>query len=191
MTAPPPAITVPLLSGERKFPLSLLAFGGLSLLAHAASFLLFLVSYPPHVTIPPAASQVVIISADDPDQQPLLRWIESEDPALIAASAHPVPPRLFELKYEPSYLVPRTAPRTMPETPGRPERAPGPELSSLIRSIATPKTTSEKPAPSIATRLVLSEVCSAGNCSAPPTVEDRCDRAVGGSFRASWRQCGG
>jgi len=156
MTAPPPVVTVPLLPGERKFPLTLFAFGGLSLMAHAATFLLFQVSYPPHVTIPPAATQVVIVPTDDPDQQPLLRWIESEDPALIASSAHPVPPKFFELQYEPSYLVRRTAPRTMPDAPERRERPPGPDLNSLIRSALPKEPAPEKVQAPAPTRLILS-----------------------------------
>ena len=76
-----------------------------------------------------------MLTGETPEQQALMRWIESEDPALIAASSHPVPAGLFEVPYRPSYLTPRTAPRSMPQVKETPERAPGPELSTLLRSV--------------------------------------------------------
>jgi hypothetical protein len=120
---------------EPRFPATLLLFGVFSLLAHAATFFVFQVGYPSHVTIPLQTPQVSLLTGETPEQQAVMRWIESEDPALIAASSHPVPAGLFEVPYRPSYLTPRTAPRSMPERKEVPERAPGPELSSLLRSV--------------------------------------------------------
>jgi hypothetical protein len=141
---------------EPRFPATLLLFGVFSFLAHAATFFVFQVAYPSHVTIPLQTPQVSVLTGDTPEQQALMRWIESEDPALIAASSHPVPAGLFEVPYRPSYLTPRTAPRSMPEVKEAPERAPGPELSALLRSVlpaapgAAPKV---EPAP---TKILLS-----------------------------------
>ena len=156
MNAPAGAPAVPLLPGERRFPPQLLIFGALSLLAHAATFFLFQVAYPPRVTIPVRTTQVALLSGDDPDQQQLLRWVESEDPALVAASAHPVPARLLELEYEPSYLKPRTPPRTMPIAVPLPERAPGPDMAALLHSVAPPSPARDARVPRAPSELILS-----------------------------------
>lgn len=132
MSTPPQPIPMP---PEPRFPATLLLFGVLSFLAHAATFLLFQVSYPSHVSIPLQTPQVVLLTGESAEQQAFMRWIESEDPALVAASSHPVPAGLFEVPYRPSYLTTRTAPRSMPEVKETPERAPGPELSTLLRSV--------------------------------------------------------
>jgi hypothetical protein len=156
MNASAAASAVPLLPGERRFPPQLLVFLALSFLAHAATFFLFQVAYPPHVTIPLRTTQVALLSGDDPEQQELLQWIESEDPALIAASAHPVPARLLKMEYEPSYLKPRTPPRTMPNTVPMPERAPGPDMAALLRSVAPPRPSVKVSIQRAPTELILS-----------------------------------
>ena len=135
MSAPLPAIPMP---PEPRFPGTLLLFGALSFLAHAATFFLFQVSYPSHVSIPLQTPQVWLLTGETPEQQAIMRWIESEDPALIAASSHPVPAGLFEVPYRPSYLTARTAPRSMPEVKETPERAPGPGLRRSCTASSPP-----------------------------------------------------
>ena len=109
---------------ERRVPLVLLGFTLLSLFAHAATFFLFQAVYPQHVTLPPSAPQVTLLTGDSPENLALLRWIAAEDPALVAASTGAEPPGLLQLPYRPSYAALRTPPRSLPEVPERPEQPP-------------------------------------------------------------------
>lgn len=141
---------------ERRWLAALLVFTGFSLLAHAATFLLFQAVYPPRVTIPPVASPITVLTADNPEQQAVLRWIESEDPALAAASAHPAPPPFFEVPYRPSYLTPRTLPRSLPPKSDPPVHPPGPGLEVLLRSLAPAGAAHSTPIPRAPTQLIMS-----------------------------------
>src|SRR5580704_14943328 len=73
-----------------------------SLLAHAATFFLFQVVYPQRVTIPQPAPQVSLLTPSSAENMALLRWIEAEDPALVANDNPVVPPGLAEVRYRPS-----------------------------------------------------------------------------------------
>jgi hypothetical protein len=86
-----------------------------SLLAHAATFFLFQVVYPQRVTIPQPAPQVSLLTPSSPENIALLRWIEAEDPALVANDNPGAPPGLAEVRYHPSFLSPRTAPLGVPD----------------------------------------------------------------------------
>jgi TonB family protein len=141
---------------ERRFPGVLVGFLALSLLAHAATFFLFQVTYPPRVTIPPRPTQVAVLTGEGPEQQELLRWIESEDPALVASSAHPVPAELFEVPYRPSYMVSRTPPRSLPPAEELPARAPGPELTMMIPSAEPTTAETARKVPEAKTKLLFS-----------------------------------
>jgi len=88
-----------------------------SLLAHAGTFFLFQVVYPQRVTIPQPAPQVSLLTPSSPENVALLRWIEAEDPALIANDNPVVPPGLAEVRYHPSFAAPRTAPLGAPVEP--------------------------------------------------------------------------
>ena len=92
-------------------------FGLLTLSAavHAATFFLFQIAYPPRVTIPPPAPEVSLLLPTSPENRALLRRIEAEDPALLAAVASTTPPGLLEPKYRASYETVRTQPRTVAE----------------------------------------------------------------------------
>lgn len=156
---------------EPRFPVTLLLFGVFSFLAHAATFFLFQVGYPSHVTIPLQTPQVSLLTGETPEQQTLMRWIESEDPALIAASSHPVPAGLFEVPYRPSYLTPRTAPRSMPEVKEAPARAPGPELSALLRSVLPAATGSPPKVERAPTKILLSAGLAGRTLIATPPLQ--------------------
>ncbi len=95
---------------ESGFPFVLFWCVTTSLLAHAATFFLFQVVYPQRVTIPSPAPHVSLLLPDSPENIALLRWIEAEDPALIAADNSVPPPGLTEVRYQPSFATPRTAP---------------------------------------------------------------------------------
>jgi TonB family protein len=173
MSAPLPAIPMP---PEPRFPGTLLLFGALSFLAHAATFFLFQVSYPSHVSIPLQTPQVWLLTGETPEQQAVMRWIESEDPALIAASSHPVPAGLFEVPYRPSYLTARTAPRSMPEVKETPERAPGPGLSALLHSVLPSAAVALPKVERAPTKILLSDGLAQRSLVAAPALKT----AVGG-----------
>ncbi len=92
-------------------------FGLLALSAavHLATFFLFQIAYPPRVSIPPPAPEVSLLLPTSPENRALLRRIEAEDPALLAAVAITTPPGLLEPKYHASYETVRTQPRTVAE----------------------------------------------------------------------------
>jgi len=85
-----------------------------SLIAHAGTFFLFQVVYPQRVTIPQPAPQVSLLTPSSPENIALLRWIEAEDPALVANDNAAAPPGLAEVRYHPSFASPRTAPLGVP-----------------------------------------------------------------------------
>jgi hypothetical protein len=120
-TAPTPVFPT---NGERPVSLALIGFILLSLFAHAATFFVFQVVYPQHVTLPPRAPQVMLLTPATPEQDALLRWVDAEDPALVAATAGSEPPGLMKLDYHPSFQTLRTPPRLPPEEGERAEQAP-------------------------------------------------------------------
>lgn len=104
-----------------------------SLLAHAGTFFVFQVVYPERATIPPAPPQITML-LPTPANAALLRWIEAEDPALVAISSAVTPPRLVKAEYRPSYGVIRTAPRSLAESAPGAEYPPEREPLDIIRS---------------------------------------------------------
>jgi hypothetical protein len=99
---------------EKGFPFILFVCVSGSLLAHMLTFFLFQVVYPQRVTIPQPAPHVSLLTASSPENIALLRWIDAEDPALIAGDNSVVPPDLAEVHYQPSFAAPRTAPLSVP-----------------------------------------------------------------------------
>ncbi len=99
---------------EKGFPFVLFICVAGSLLAHAATFFLFQVVYPQRVTIPQPAPHVSLLTPSSPENVALLRWIEAEDPALIAGDNAVSPPGLAEVSYRSSFATPRTAPLGAP-----------------------------------------------------------------------------
>jgi outer membrane biosynthesis protein TonB len=156
---------------EPRFPATLLLFGVLSFLAHAATFFLFQVGYPSHVSIPLQTPQVSLLTGETPEQQAIMRWVESEDPALVAATSHPVPAGLFEIPYRPSYQTPRTAPRSMAEVKEAPERAPAPALSTLLRSVLPAAPGAAPKVERAPTKILLSAGLARRALLAPPVLK--------------------
>jgi len=85
-----------------------------SFLAHAGTFFLFQVVYPQRVTIPQPAPRVSLLTPSSPENVAMLRWIEAEDPALVANDNPAAPPGLVGVQYRPSFASPRTAPLGAP-----------------------------------------------------------------------------
>src|SRR5579871_1381696 len=102
-------------ANDRGFPFILFLCVLGSVLLHAATFFLFQVVYPQRVTIPAPAPRVSLLTPSSPENIALLRWIEAEDPALVASDHADAPPGLAEVRYRPSFARPRTAPLGAPE----------------------------------------------------------------------------
>lgn len=99
---------------ESGFPFILFLCVTGSLLAHVATFFLFQVVYPQRVTIPNPAPHVSLLLPNSPENIALLRWIEAEDPSLVASDNSVPPPTLAEVRYLPSFATSRTAPLGAP-----------------------------------------------------------------------------
>jgi outer membrane biosynthesis protein TonB len=110
----------------------------LSALAHAGTFFLFQISYPLRVTVPPPAPEVNLLLPITPENRALLRRIEAEDPALVAAATVVQPPALAEAKYRASFHTVRTQPRTVVEQPIAVQSPPAKDPLAIIRSATPP-----------------------------------------------------
>ena len=141
----------------RKLPVVLPGFILLSLFAHAGTFFLFQVVYPERVTITAPVPTVSLLDPRRPEHQALLRLIEAEDPAPIAAVQAVVPRALLEVPYRPSYATIRTLPQTLPEAPASVQFPPPRDPLAIIRS-AAPAMPDRAPAPAASvTRLTFTE----------------------------------
>lgn len=108
----------------KRFSFMFLGFVVVSLLAHAATFFVFQVVYPQRVTISQQPPRVSLLTPSTPENIALLHWIEAEDPALAGGGATADPPGLAEIRYQPSYTIPRAAPLTLPAERPEPVRFP-------------------------------------------------------------------
>lgn len=99
---------------EKGFPFVLFLCVAGSLFAHTATFFLFQVVYPQRVTILQPAPHVSLITPSSPENIALLRWVEAEDPALIARDNAVTPPALAQVQYRPSFMTPRGTPAGAP-----------------------------------------------------------------------------
>jgi hypothetical protein len=102
-------------------PWSLFGFILLSAAVHAFGFFLFQTIYPAASQMIPPPPQVSLLTPGTPESDAILRWINSEDPALAAEPTRaPIPrPGLTDLPYVPSYQTPHARPTMSPpqETP--------------------------------------------------------------------------
>ncbi len=84
------------------------AFVALSLIAHALCFYIFQIVYPPTVSLLPPPARVSVITSNSEEGRTLLRWVDSEDPALAFTTQRPAEARLRVLpkvEHIPSYLA--------------------------------------------------------------------------------------
>lgn len=133
---------------RRRLGAFLPVFLALSLLAHGATFFLFRVVYPARVTIPPPTPEVTLLTPGTPEAQALFRWIDAEDPALVATGASGPPIVLREVRYRPSFEKIRTAPRTVPAPPTTVQFPPAkPPLEIIHSSDSRPREEPVKAAP--------------------------------------------
>lgn len=142
---------------EKGFPFVLFFCVLGSVIAHGATFVLFQVVYPERVTIPHPAPRVSLLTPSSPENIALLRWIEAEDPALIARESPVRPPGLVEIRYQPSFAELRTEPL------GAPEEAPNqvPFPPALDRLALRDATLQPTPVPPLAPQPTLVRFSSA------------------------------
>jgi hypothetical protein len=114
------------------------SFVALSLLAHIGTFFVFRVVYPERVSIPPPPPQVMLLTPNTPENQAFLRWVESEEPALVAASSATSATSLLEVKYRPFFETARTMPRMVANPSENVQFPPAKEPLEIIRSV-TPR----------------------------------------------------
>ena len=90
----------------RRGTLAITIFLALSLVAHALCFYIFQIVYPPTVALLPPPARVMLITSASEEGRTLLRWIDSEDPALAFTTRRPPEARLHALPkadHVPSY----------------------------------------------------------------------------------------
>ncbi len=86
--------------------LAITIFLALSLVAHALCFYIFQIVYPPTVALLPPPARVALITPASEEGRTLLRWIDSEDPALAFTTRRPPEAKLHGLpraEHVPSY----------------------------------------------------------------------------------------
>src|SRR5207245_1637450 len=91
------------LRGEK---VAITVFLAISLVAHALCFYIFQIVYPPTIALLPPPARVTLITPASEEGRTLLRWIDSEDPALAFTTHRPPEARLYALpktEHVPSY----------------------------------------------------------------------------------------
>ena len=140
-------------------PWTLLGFILLSACVHAFGFFIFQTIYPAAARMAPPPAQVGFLAPGTPEADAILRWIDSEDPALAAVprKAPPVPD-LMTLPYIPSYSGGKVHTRpTMSPPPEQPLPYPdGVSGLDLVEVAAPPPAPSTPPPPPAATTLSFS-----------------------------------
>lgn len=154
----------------RRPPVSpaLAGFFFLSLFAHALAFYIFQVVYPPTGRIAPPPAQVNLL-ASTPENQALLRWVESEDPAAIANPHEIIPKDLCDAPYQPSFAEIRTAPKPVDENETPVYFSPAQNVSDIVSDALKPGKQPFKKLPARQTELKFSGPLAArGITSRPP-----------------------
>jgi hypothetical protein len=141
-----------------------------SLLAHFTTFFLFQVVYPQRVTIPQPAPHVSLLTPSSPENIALLRWIDAEDPALIASDNSVPPPALTEVRYRPSFEQPRTALLGAPEEKAAAVRFP-PAIDRLSAAPSTTISTVEMPVTGAPTALRFADELRTRPLTAAPPLQ--------------------
>jgi hypothetical protein len=137
-------------------PWTLLGFVLLSALVHAFGFYVFQTLYPPAAHVGPAPVQVGLLTPGTPEADAILRWIDSEDPALTTRPDKAVIQGLETVPYVPSYQIAHSRPGLVPTIqPPLPYPAGVSGLDLVELAAAKPAASATAPA-SVATVLNLS-----------------------------------
>lgn len=110
------------------------------LFAHLAAFFLFQAATPVINPPPRTAPPIQLLTPFGPDGQisaeneSLLRWIEAEDPALVARVPNVELPPPVDVPYRPSFTDMRTPPLGLPPEPAMVQFPPARDVMTLIMS---------------------------------------------------------
>jgi hypothetical protein len=110
------------------------------LFAHSAAFFLFQAATPVINSPPRTAPPIQLLTPFGADgrisaeKESLLRWIDAEDPALVARVPNIEMPPPMEVEYRPSYATPRTPPLLLPPEPATVQFPPARDVLTLIMS---------------------------------------------------------
>jgi len=125
-------------------PWTLLGFILLSACLHAFGFFIFQTIYPAAARMAPPPAQVGLLTPGTPEADAILRWIDSEDPALAARPSKAQPsPALTDLPYIPSYNTVHARP-----TMSSPEDQPLPDPEG-VSGLDLVEVAASHPAPSM------------------------------------------
>ncbi len=154
--------------GKRPVSFVLPGFLIISLFAHILAFLLFQISYPEKVAFLPTAPKVSLLMPSSSESISMLHWIESEDPALVAASARAEPKGLAKLEYHPFFSAVHTPARILEPAPDRAAFPAGRDPLEIINSVAPPPVAA-RPTPAPArTQASISGELAGRNITRPP-----------------------
>ncbi len=106
---------------------------------HALCFYLFVVVYPPAISLLPPPAQVSVIAPTSSEARTFLNWLNAEDPALASQTQRPADARAFQLpklQHVPSYLA----------VPPQLKESPPPQLTSSTPSAMPPAPVPRPPA---------------------------------------------
>jgi hypothetical protein len=97
--------------------LAIVGFLGFSFVAHAACFYIFQIVYPPTIALLPPPARLSLITPNSEEGRTLLRWVESEDPALASRTQRPLGVKAYllpKLEHVPSYVAREPALKELP-----------------------------------------------------------------------------
>jgi hypothetical protein len=143
------------------------------LLAHSAAFFLFQAATPVINPPPRTAPPVQLLTPYDaeghpsPENESLLRWIEAEDPALVARVPNVELPRAVDVPYRASFATPRTPPLQLPPEPATVQFPPARDSLSLIMSGMPERRVPQTPLPPRRTEVSLSSQLARRMSAAP------------------------
>jgi len=130
-------------------PWTLFGFIILSACVHAFGFYIFQAIYPPAGHVGPPPVQVGLLIPGTPESDAVLRWIDSEDPALAAEPTKAPVPGLTNLPYIPSYATVHARPALVP-TPDEPLPYPAGASGLALVQLAASNPAPSQPAPALA-----------------------------------------
>lgn len=135
----------------------------LSFLLHSAAFFLFQGRNRIATRPPGSAPSVQLLTAFAPDgsrsleNEALLQWIDTQDPALIAKIASVEPKGLLHVRYKPSFETMRTLPLGVPDEQTTNEFPPARDPLALIRGAMPRAATQPTALAPQSTRVAISE----------------------------------
>lgn len=138
-------------------PWTLLGFTFVSACLHAFGFYIFQTVYPPAAHVGPPPVQIGLLTPGAPGADAILRWIDSEDPALAAEPGKAPIPGLMSLPYIPSYSAAVHARPVMASTTEQPLPYPaGVSGLDLVKMAAPHPAGPPPPIPGAATTISFS-----------------------------------